>query len=97
VWSLEQRRPQITTIAIIVFQRTSRGDWQEDDPGMDDHEDGDGERWDLAGHVDGSMMIIRNVQASYQTIWSIGFIVVSTASTLESLFELSYRIPKLFT
>ncbi len=85
-------------IAIIVFQRTSRGDWQEDDPVMEDHEDGDGERWDWAGHVDGcSMMIIRNVQASYQTIWSIGFIVVSTALTLESLFELSYRIPKLST
>ena len=69
-----------------------------DDPVMEDHEDGDGERWDLAGHVDGcSMMIIRNMQASYQTIWSIGFIVDSTASTSESLFELSYRIPKLFT
>ena len=84
-------------IAIIVFQRTS-GDWQEDDLVMEDHEDGDGERWDLAGHVDGcSMMIIRNMQASYQTIWSIGFIVDSTASTSESLFELSYRIPKFFT
>ena len=71
----------------------------DDDPVMEDHKDGDGERWDLAGHVDGCsmMIIIRNMQASYQTVWSIGFIVVSTALTLKLLFELSYRIPKLFT
>ena len=56
------------------------------------------ERWDLAGHVDDcSMMIIRNMQVPCQTNWSIGFIVVPTALTLESLFELSYRILKLFT
>ena len=57
------------------------------------------ERWDLAGHVDGcSMMIIRNMQVPCQTIWSaMGLIVVSTALTSESLFELSYRIPKLLT
>ena len=34
----------IITIAIIVFQRTSRGSWQEDDPVMKDREDGDCER-----------------------------------------------------
>ena len=32
------------TIAIIIFQRTSRGNWQEDDPVVKDHDDGDGER-----------------------------------------------------
>ena len=39
----------------------------------------------------------KHAQGPCQTIWSIGFIVVTTALTLESLFELSYRIPKLFT
>ena len=43
------------------------------------------------------MMMIGNMQVSCQSIRSIRFIVVSTALTLESLFELSYRIPKLFT
>ena len=53
-------------IAIIVFQPEDiEGRLAKDDPVMEDHEDGDGERWDLAGHVDGcNMMIIRNVQAS---------------------------------
>ena len=82
---------------------TSRGNWQEDDPVMKDHEDGDGERdgdrrgTTLVAEIH-EMMIIRNMQVvPCQSIWSIGFIVVSTALTLESLFELSYRIPKLST
>ena len=54
-------------IAITVFQRTSRGNWQEDDPVMKDHEDGDGERdGDRRGITLVSavheMMIIRNMQ-----------------------------------
>ena len=58
-------------IAIVIFQRTSRGDWQEDDPVMEDHEDGDGERdgdrrgITLVAAVHG-MMIIRNMQVLCQ-------------------------------
>ena len=58
-------------IAIIVFQRTSRGDWQEDDPVMEDHEDDDGERdgdrrgTTLVAAVH-EMMMIGNVQVSCQ-------------------------------
>ena len=75
----------------------------EDDPVMKDHDDGDGERdGDRRGTtlVDAvhEMMIIRNMQVvPCQSIWSIGFIVVSTSLTMESLSELSYRIPKLST
>jgi hypothetical protein len=53
------------TIAIIIFQRTSRGNWQEDDPVVKDHDDGDGERdgdrrgTTLVAAVH-EMMIIRN-------------------------------------
>ena len=55
------------TITIIVFQRTLRGDWQEDDPMMRNHEDVDDERdGDRRGTtlVDAvhEMMIIRNMQ-----------------------------------
>ena len=54
-------------IAIIVFQRTSRGNWQEDDPGMKDHEDGDGERdGDQRGTTLVAAVIIRNMQVPCQ-------------------------------
>ena len=58
-------------IAITVFQRTSRGNWQEDDPVMKDHEDGDGVRdGDRRGTTLVAavyeMMIIRNMQVPCQ-------------------------------
>ena len=58
-------------ITIIVFQRTSRGNWQEDDPVMKVHDDGDGERdgdrrgITLVAAVH-EMMIIRNMQIPCQ-------------------------------
>ena len=59
-------------IAIVVFQRTSRGDWQEDDPVIEDHEDGDPHDGERDGDRRGAtlvaavheMMIIRNMQVS---------------------------------
>ena len=86
-------------ITISVFQRTLRGDWQEDDPMMRN------QRCRSMGHHFGSCGARDDDDRKHESIMpvnsvytrSIGFIVVSTVLTLESLFELSYRIPKLST
>ena len=70
---------------------------------MNDHEDGDGERdgdrrgITLVAAVHEMQVLCQKHASTVPVNLSIGFIVVSTALTLESLFELSYRIPKLST
>ena len=82
-------------ITITVFQKTLRGDWQEDDPTMRN------QRWRSMGHHFGSCGARDDDDddRKHESIMPVnsGFIVVSTVLTLESLFELSYRIPKLST
>ena len=78
---------------VIVLLRTLGGDWEEHDPVIRNHEDVDErDAWGLTEHV-GSCSILSVVSVN----WFLSCSNVSTALTLESLFELSYRIQKLFT
>ena len=67
------------------------------DEDVDGERDGDRRGITLVVAVHEMMMMIGNIQVSCQSIRLIRFIVVSTALTLESLFESRYRIPKLST